>query len=368
VNVPFLDLGRLNAPYKAEFLGVASKLFDDGTFIGGGLVSQFEREFAEYCGTEHCVGVGNGLDAITLALKALGIAPGDEVIVPAQTFVATWLAVTHVGAVNVPVDVEPRTANLDPDLIEAAITPRTKAIIVVHLYGATADMARINEIAKRHGLYVIEDAAQAHGDIRFDRKVGTFGDIATFSFYPSKNLGAVGDAGCVVTNSSALAQRVRELGNYGSSVKYRHDSIGFNSRLDPIQAGFLSLKIKDLDRIIEKRRAIAARYDKAIGNADESAPVFRLLDFGLQSVWHNYVIVCRDRDTVQRQLTEAGVGVGIHYPTIPTEQTCYADMQHYSRATPVAHRLSQSVLSLPMGEYLSDAEVNHVCDALRKLA
>ncbi|MCA8257689.1 DegT/DnrJ/EryC1/StrS family aminotransferase [Burkholderia sp. AU31624] len=368
MNVPFLDLGRLNAPYKAEFLGVASKLFDDGTFIGGGLVSQFEREFAEYCGTEHCVGVGNGLDAITLALKALGIAPGDEVIVPAQTFVATWLAVTHVGAVNVPVDVEPRTANLDPDLIEAAITPRTKAIIVVHLYGATADMARINEIAKRHGLYVIEDAAQAHGDIRFDRKVGTFGDIATFSFYPSKNLGAVGDAGCVVTNSSALAQRVRELGNYGSSVKYRHDSIGFNSRLDPIQAGFLSLKIKDLDRIIEKRRAIAARYDQAIGNADESAPVFRLLDFGLQSVWHNYVIVCRDRDTVQRQLTEAGVGVGIHYPTIPTEQTCYADMQHYSQATPVAHRLSQSVLSLPMGEYLSDAEVDHVCGALRKLA
>jgi dTDP-4-amino-4,6-dideoxygalactose transaminase len=367
VNVPFLDLARLNAPYKANFLETVSDFFDAGTFIGGTFVTKFEREFAEYCNVEHCVGVGNGLDAITLSLLALGIRAGDEVIVPAQTFVATWLAVTHVGGVNVPVDVEPRTSNLNPDMLERAITPKTKAIIVVHLYGATADMERISAIARRHNLHIIEDAAQAHGDVRFGRKVGTHGDIATFSFYPSKNLGAVGDAGCIVTNSDDLARRVRELGNYGSSVKYKHDSIGFNSRLDPMQATFLSLKLKDLDQIIEKRRHIAARYDTALSGLDESSPVYRLLDARLQSVWHNYVIVCKNRAVVQRALTDAGIGFGVHYPIIPAEQPCYSAAQYDGQATPVARMLSQSVLSLPMGEYLTDAEADYVCTTLRTL-
>jgi dTDP-4-amino-4,6-dideoxygalactose transaminase len=367
VKVPFLELARLNAPYKAKFLEAASDFFDEGAFIGGACVTKFEREFAEYCNVEHCVGVGNGLDAITLALLALGIGAGDEVIVPGQTFVATWLAVTHVGATNVPVDVEPRTSNIDPALIEAAITPKTKAIIVVHLYGATADMERISAIAKRHNLYVIEDTAQAHGDVRFGRKAGAHGDIATFSFYPSKNLGAIGDAGCIATNSSELARRVREFGNYGSSIKYKHDSIGFNSRLDPIQALFLSLKLKDLDSIIEKRRKIAARYDAALGGLDESAPVYRLLDSSIQSVWHNYVIVCKDRAAVEAALTESGVGFGVHYPIIPAEQPCYSAAQYDSDATPVSRMLSHSVLSLPMGEYLSDDEVSHVCEALKSL-
>lgn len=367
MNVPFLDLARLNAPYKKKFLEAASGFFDNGQFIGGASVTSFEREFAEYCNVEHCVGVGNGLDAITLALLALGIGAGDEVIVPAQTFVATWLAVTHVGATNVQVDVEPRTSNLDPALIEAAITPKTKAIIVVHLYGATADMERISAIAKRHNLFLIEDTAQAHGDVRFGRKAGAHGDIATFSFYPSKNLGAVGDAGCVVTNSGELARRVRELGNYGSSIKYKHDSIGFNSRLDPLQAMFLSLKLKDLDNIIEKRRQIAARYDAVVGGLNENAPIYRLLDPTIQSVWHNYVIVCKDREAVQTALTEACVGFGVHYPIIPAEQPCYSAAQYDSDATPVSRRLSHSVLSLPMGEYLTDEEVSHVCETLKSL-
>jgi dTDP-3-amino-3,4,6-trideoxy-alpha-D-glucose transaminase len=366
MNIPFLDLARLNAPYKAPFLDAVSNLFDAGTFIGGEFVTAFERQFAEYCGTSYCVGAGNGLDAITLALKALGIKRGDEVIVPAQTFIATWLAVTHLGAVVVPVDVEPRTSNIDPDLIEAAITPLTKAIIVVHLYGAIADMERINEMAKRHGIYVIEDAAQAHGAVRFGRKAGTFGDVATFSFYPSKNLGAVGDAGCVVTNSAEIAQRVRELGNYGSSVKYQHDSIGYNSRLDPIQAAFLSLKIRDLDAIIEKRQYIASRYDGALGEVGEHAPVFRLLDFGLQSVWHNYVILCKDREKVQKRFTDVGIGTGVHYPIIPAEQRAYIGVSDRVTSAPVARRLSQSVISLPIGEYLSDAEIDYVCDALQR--
>ncbi|MGG2043157.1 DegT/DnrJ/EryC1/StrS family aminotransferase [Burkholderia gladioli] len=367
MKVPFLDLGRLNAPYSAGFANTVGEFMKAGTFIGGECVSRFEREFAAYCGVEHCVGVGNGLDAITLALHALGVGPGDEVIVPAQTFVATWLAVTHVGAINVPVDVELRSANLDPDLIEAAITPRTKAIIVVHLYGATADMERINEIAKRHNLKVIEDAAQAHGDERFGKRVGAFGDIATFSFYPSKNLGAIGDAGGVVTNDAGLAKRVRELGNYGSSIKYHHDSVGYNSRLDPLQASFLSTKLKDLDSIIARRRHIAAQYDEVLGKFDESAQIHRLLDFKLQSVWHNYVIVCQNREEVQRKLSDAGVGCGIHYPIIPGAQTCYRSGAYDITKTPVAYSLSQSVLSLPIGEYLTADEIGYVAECLSRL-
>ena len=365
MKIPFLELSRVNAPYKDSFLKKSSKFIDDGVYIGGTFVEQFESEFAKYCGVDFCVGVGNGLDALTLSLLALGIGPGDEVLVPAQTFVATWLSVSHIGAINVPVDVESRTANINPDLIEVAITPRTKAIIAVHLYGATADMKRLREIANRYNLHLIEDAAQAHGDTRFGKKAGGHGDIAAFSFYPSKNLGAIGDAGCIVTNSEKLASRVRELGNYGSSIKYQHNSIGFNTRLDPLQALFLSLKLVDLDEIIEKRRSIASRYDKAIASSNSHSPfIYRLLDTSIDSVWHNYIVVCEDRDSVQEQLNNAGVGTGIHYPIIPGLQSCFSSKHFINVATPVAENLSKSVLSLPIGEYLNDTEVDYVCDTL----
>ncbi|MDR5751441.1 MULTISPECIES: DegT/DnrJ/EryC1/StrS family aminotransferase [unclassified Caballeronia] len=367
MNVPFLELSRVNAQYKQAFFTQLNGFYEAGMLIGGSHVTDFENAFAAYCGTKHCVGVGNGLDALTLSLRALGIGPGDEVIVPAQTFVATWLSVTQVGATNVPVDVEPRSANLDAALVEAAITPRTKAIIAVHLYGATANVAELKNIASRHKLFLVEDAAQAHGDVRDGKKAGAHGDIAAFSFYPSKNLGALGDAGAVVTDSEDLAQRVRELGNYGSAAKYYHHSLGTNSRLDPLQALFLSIKLKELDQITESRRRIAARYDRIVGMEPGKGPVYRLLDPQRNAVWHNYVLVCDDRDSVQQQLQEAGVGTSIHYPVIPAAQECYASAGFSPGASPVALRLSQSVLSLPIGEYMTDAEIEHVCGALASL-
>ncbi|WP_175944753.1 DegT/DnrJ/EryC1/StrS family aminotransferase [Caballeronia sp. BCC1704] len=367
MNVPFLELSRLNARYKQTFFEQLDGFYDAGSLIGGKHLADFESAFAQYCGTRHCVGVGNGLDALTLSLRALEIGEGDEVIVPAQTFVATWLAVTQVGATNVPVDVEPRSANLDASLVEAAITPRTKAIIAVHLYGATANVAQLKEICARHKLYLIEDAAQAHGDVRDGKKAGAHGDIAAFSFYPSKNLGALGDAGAVVTNSDRLAAKVRELGNYGSAVKYYHESLGTNSRLDPLHAMFLSIKLKHLDEIIEQRRRIASRYDKVVAMTPGDGPVYRLLDPAQACVWHNYVLVCEDRESVQKRLQEAGVGTSIHYPVIPAAQQCYESEGLDPNATPVAKRLSEAVLSLPMGEYMTDAEIDHVCQALSAL-
>lgn len=365
MTVPFLSLARLNEPLLADFQARLAPFLAAGRFIGGEALDAFERAFAAHCGVGHAVGTGNGLDALELALRALDIGPGDEVIVPAHTFVATWLAVTRVGATPVGVDVRPGCATLDPDLIEAAIGPRTRAIMPVHLYGTTADMARILPIARRHGLRVIEDAAQAHGHVRFGRRAGAHGDVGCFSFYPGKNLGALGDAGGVVTDDPALAARIRMLGNYGSAAKYHHELCGSNSRLDPIQALFLDLKLERLDAINARRAAIAATYDTVVPAHDDGRAFHRLLEPGLDGVWHQYVLVCRDRDDLVARLDAAGIGTLVHYPVIPADQPCYAALKRPAGTWPVAEDLARRVLSLPIGEYLEAHEIEQVREALR---
>lgn len=373
MKVPFLELSRLNAPYKQEFMQRCEALYDSGFLIGSASnpdCAAFEAHFAAYCGVKHCIGVSNGLDALVLALRALGIGSGDEVIVPAQTFIATWLAVTQVGAIPVPVDVQARSANLDPTRVEAAITPATKAIIAVHLHGYTADMPALKAIADQHGLKLVEDAAQAHGQLRQGVRAGAWGNIAAFSFYPAKNLGAFGDAGGITTNDAALAQTVRELGNYGSAEKYHHTSLGMNCRLDPVHAALLDIKLTALDDVIARRRAIAARYSSVISMEPSHTPFHRMLGpVEEDSVWHNFVICCEDRTAVQEQLSDAGIGTLIHYPLVPALQECYkAEYAHTVANTPVAMENSQTALSLPIGEYLTEDEVNHVVSVLQKLA
>ena len=320
LSVPFLELSRLNAPYKAAFLQKMDAFYDAGNLVGSAgnsFCSAFEEAFAAYCGVGYCVGLSNGLDALVLALRALDIGLGDEVIVPAQTFIATWLAVTQVGAKPVPVDIQPRTSNLDPALVEAAVTERTRCIIAVHLHGYMADMAALRLIADRHGLKLVEDAAQSHGHQRDGKRAGAWGDIAAFSFYPAKNLGAFGDAGGVVTQDASLAQAVRELSNYGSKKKYYHDSLGVNCRLDPIQAVFLLLKLEQLESILQRRRAIAEAYSAVLPSKPGDEPFYRMLHPVEDApAWHNFVICCQDREAVQEALHAAGIGTLVHYPVI----------------------------------------------------
>lgn len=373
MQVPFLELSRLNAHYKDAYLAEVDKLYDMGNLIGSAANpynKAFEEAFAAYCGAAHCVGVSNGLDALVLALRALEIGAGDEVIVPAQTFIATWLAVSQVGATPVAVDVESRSANVDADLVELAITPQTKAIIAVHLHGYMADMKELRRIADAHGLKLIEDSAQAHGCTRDGKRAGAWGDVAAFSFYPAKNLGAFGDAGGVTTQDAALAEKIRELSNYGSKQKYLHESAGANCRLDPVQAAFLSIKLAQLDDVIARRRRIAAAYSAVIPAQEGAAPFYRMLgEVAEDSVWHNFVICCENRDATQKALTDAGIGTLVHYPLIPALQPCYVDAFGRTVAgTPVAKRNSETVLSLPVGEYMRDDEITHVVNTLKQLA
>jgi dTDP-4-amino-4,6-dideoxygalactose transaminase len=360
-GLKFLELGRLNQPYMAAFMPIAAEVLASGMYIGGSYVDMFEREFARYCGVERCVSVANGLDALILALRALNIGAGDEVIVPAQTFVATWLAVSAVGATVVPVDVELETANINPKLIESAVTSRTKAIIPVHLYGAMADMTSIMEIAQRHSLWVIEDAAQAHGAQHENRKAGSIGHVGCFSFYPSKNLGALGDAGGVTTNDTKIADRVRLIANYGAKIKYVHTETGMNSRMDPIQAAFLSFKLNYLDQITGQRKSIAAKYSNAVEGKNS---LRRLLKEDTDCVWHNYVICADDRDDFIAYMEKSGVGTALHYPIIPSKQECYA-ADFGERDFPVANQLAREGVSLPIGEYLTDDEVDAVVATIR---
>lgn len=361
-KVKFLDLKRLNAPYAAAFLEAADTAISSGVYIGGETVRQFELDFAGFCGARECVAVGNGLDALILSLRALMVGPGDEVIVPGHTFIATWLAVSQVGAKIVPVDVDQATGNIDVRLIRSAITSRTRAIIPVHLYGTSADLPQIIEIANEHNIYIVEDAAQAHGDNAFGKAAGTYGHIGCFSFYPSKNLGALGDSGGIVTQDKRLADRVRELANYGSTEKYVHNVKGLNSRMDPIQASFLSIKLRYLPDIIKKRKAIASSYTKALLSQSPSC-VRRLLHEQYDGVWHNFVVLTDHRISFMEHMQSKGIETAIHYPKIPTKQPCYAgDYEHIS--LPVSEYLSESVVSLPIGEYLDSDEVNAVCDAL----
>ena len=360
--VPFLDLKAPHRELYPELDAAYDRVLNSGWFILGKEVEAFEREFAAYCEADHCIGVGNGLEALHLILRAYGIGPGDEVIVPANTYIATWLAVSYAGARPVPVEPDARTYNLDPALIEAAITPATKAILPVHLYGQPADMDPINTIAARHGLKVVEDAAQAHGARYKGRRVGGLGDAAGFSFYPGKNLGALGDGGAVVTNDSELAERVRVLRNYGSRVKYHNEIKGFNSRLDELQAALLRVKLPVLDEWNQRRRDAAARYLDGLAGSELGLP--SIPDWA-EPVWHLFVVRHPQRDALQQRLQQAGIGTMIHYPVPPHLQPAYAELGYSAGAFPISEAMHREVLSLPMGPQLTAAQLEAVMMAMQ---
>lgn len=364
--IPFLDLGATYRELKPQIDAAVARVLEGGWYILGPEVEAFEAEWATYCGAGFAVGLANGLDALTLALRALGIGPGDEVIVPSNTYIATWLAVSGVGARPVPVEPDPLTHNIDPNLIEAAITPRTRAVMPVHLYGQPADLQPILEIAKRHGLRVIEDAAQAHGAAYRGRRLGGHGDIVCWSFYPGKNLGAFGDAGAITTNDADLAARVAMLRNYGSREKYVNELPGVNSRLDPLQAAVLRVKLKVLDDWTERRRAIASAYLEGL---KDSGLILPYVPEWAAPVWHLFVVRTDAREQLQAQLAKARIGTLIHYPIPPHMQSAYADLGFEAKAFPIARRLAQEVLSLPMGPHLDASLVrNRIVPELLRIA
>lgn len=365
MTVPFLDL---RAPYeelRQELDEAYRRVMESGWYILGTEVAAFEREFADFVGVKHCVGVGNGLDALILALRARGIGPGDEVIVPSNTYIATWLAVTQLGALPVPVEPDEKTYNIDPDRIKEKITGRTRAIIPVHLYGQSADMDPINAVAERHELFVLEDAAQAHGARYKGKRTGSLGHAAGFSFYPGKNLGALGDGGAVTTNDDELADRLRVLRNYGSRVKYVNEVRGYNSRLDELQAALLRVKLRHLDEWNSRRVAAAQRYNKALATIGLGLPHVPEL---ATPVWHLYVVRTSERDDLQRALKERGVETLIHYPIPPHLQKAYADHGFPSITLQTARQLAGEILSLPMGPHLSAQGLDNVIRALLDIA
>lgn len=358
-RVPFLDVPAVYAELRHELDDVASSVMRSGSYILGPEVAAFEEEFAGYCGTRHAIGVGSGLDALRLILLAYGVGDGDEVIVPSNTFIATWLAVSQAGATPVPVEPDAATYNIQADGIEPAISSRTKAIIPVHLYGQPADMDGIVALGRERGIPVVEDAAQAHGARYRGRRAGSLGDAAAFSFYPGKNLGALGDGGAVTTDDDALAERVRMLRNYGSKVKYHHDLPGVNSRLDALQAAFLRVKLRHLDEFNARRSQVAKRYQERL---DANLAVPFVPDWS-DPVWHLFVIRHPERDVLQARLTELGVETIIHYPISPHQSGAYADYAGLDLR--IAERLAREVLSLPIGPHLPLEDVEFVADALR---
>jgi len=360
MEIPFFDIGAGINELQSEFLAASTSVISSNSFILGRHLEQFEQAFAGFCGVDHAIGVGNGLDALSLILRALDIGPGDEVIVPAHTFVATWLAVTQCGATPVAADIDPITFNICPEAARQAITPRTRAILPVHLYGRPADMTALDAIARAADLVLIEDAAQAHGATHAGRTVGGLGQAAAFSFYPTKNLGALGDGGAVTTNDPDLALRLRKLRNYGSQIKYRHEEFGVNSRLDEMQAAFLLARLRRLAEKNERRRAIARRYDA--GLAGLPGLVRPAIDPA--SVWHLYVVRATKRDQLQQVLATLGVGTLVHYPTPPYAQPAYAG-QHASAVLPEAARAANEVLSLPLWPEMPDAVVDQVIERVR---
>jgi len=363
MSVPFLDLGAAYRELKPEIDAAIARVLESGWYIGGEVVEAFERDFAAYCDVKYCVGVGNGLDALTLALRALDVGAGDEVIVPSNTYIATWLAVSAVGAAPVPVEPDPATYNIDPALIEAAITPNTRAILPVHLYGQPADLDPILEIARRHGLRVVEDAAQAHGARYKGRRIGGHGDIVCWSFYPGKNLGALGDAGGITTNSADLADRVRRLGNYGSDRKYINVERGVNSRLDPVQAAVLGVKLRHLDSWNDRRRGVADAYLEGLAGG---ALVLPAVPQWSQPVWHLFVVRTPARDALQAVLAEAGIGSLIHYPVPPHLQEAYSDLRSRNGRQLVAETLAAEIISMPIGPHMSKKSCKGVIGELRK--
>lgn len=366
MTIPFLDLNAAYLELQTDFDAAYQRVMNSGWYILSDEVQAFEREFAAYCGAQHCIGVGNGLDALHLILRGYGIGPGHEVIVPANTYIATWLAVSHSGATPVPVEPDEQTYNMQPERIEAAITPHTRAIMPVHLYGHPADMDLISAIARPHGLKVIEDAAQAHGARYRGRRVGCLGDAAGFSFYPGKNLGALGDAGAVVTNDEELADRIRVLHNYGAQAKYRHEVKGYNSRLDALQAAFLRVKLKHLDEWNVRRRIVAGSYLKAL--CDLPGLTLPFVAEYAQPVWHLFVVRHPRRDALQKHLAENGIGTLIHYPVPPHLSRAYTDSGWKAGDYPFAEELANSVLSLPMGPHLEHEMQEKVIYRIRRFA
>jgi dTDP-4-amino-4,6-dideoxygalactose transaminase len=361
MNVPFLDLKSTYLELQTEIEDAVQRVLRSGSYIGGGEVEAFENAYADFCGARHVVGVANGLDALKLALLALDVGPGDEVIVPSHTFIATWLAVSQCGATPVPVEPTESGFNIDPEQVAAHITPRTKGIIPVHLYGEPADLAPLIDLANRHGLFVLEDAAQAHGAVYRGRRIGSHGHAVAWSFYPGKNLGAFGDGGAVSTNDETLARRVRMLGNYGSRTKYVNDVIGYNSRLDPIQAAVLCAKLPRIDEWNARRSAIAELYSQALG-AHVTTPAAPQERQG--HVWHLYVIRHPERDRLQQQLSETGVTTLIHYPRPPHLQEAYAPLGLGAGSFPRAEQYAATLLSLPIGPHLTPLHVDQVIDAV----
>jgi dTDP-4-amino-4,6-dideoxygalactose transaminase len=363
MKVPFLELAPGYAELKFELDGAVGRVLAKGWYILGEEVTAFEREYAAYTGVQHCVGVGNGLEALRLVLMAWGIGKGDEVIVPSNTYIATALAATETGALPVFVEPDPATHNIDPARIEAAVTPRTRAIIPVHLYGLPADMDPINALAAKRGIKVLEDAAQAHGATYKGRKAGALGDAAAWSFYPGKNLGAFGDAGAVTTDDAALADRLRVLRNYGSRVKYHNELRGVNSRLDELQAALLRVKLRKLDEWNARRRRIVERYLAGLDGIKGIVLPVEPQDVG--SAWHLFVVRAAQRDALEASLKEKGIGTLIHYPLPPYRQPAYADLGLKAGLFPLADQLADEVLSLPLGPQLRDDQAAAVVEAMR---
>ena len=363
MKIPFVSFRPMERELNDDLRTAFDRVFNRSWYIEGVEDGAFEKAFAEYCGTKYCVGVGNGLDALMLALRALGIGAGDEVIVPSNTYIATALAVTYVGAKPVFVEPDIRTFNINPALIESAITPKTKAVMPVHLYGQPCDMDPIMAVAKKHGLRIVEDCAQAHGAIYKGKKIGSFGDAAGFSFYPGKNLGALGDAGATVTNSEELAGKVRALGNYGSDYKYHHIYKGCNSRLDELQAAFLAAKLPHLERMNVERRRIAQLYSEGIKNPKVITP-YVMPD--CTPVWHIYGIRCNEREALEKHLNAKGIGTNKHYPIPMHMQGCYSDLGIKEGSLPIAEEISRTELSIPMYYGMNDDEVQYVIDAINE--
>lgn len=354
MTVPFLDLRATYLELQAEIDAATLRVLDSGYYILGPEVEAFEQEFAEFSQAAHAIGVANGLDALFLALRAMDVGPGDEVIVPSNTYIATWLAVSMCGATPVPVEPLVATHNLDPAQVEAAITPRTRVILPVHLYGQPADLEPLLEIARRHKLRLLEDAAQAHGALYQGRRIGGHGDAVAWSFYPGKNLGAFGDGGAVTTDDPELAERIRVLRNYGSRVKYVNEMQGVNSRLDPLQAAVLRAKLRVLSEWNARRARIAAYYTESMAGLDLKLPT---VPADRSPAWHLYVVRSPRRDALQQALAEKGVQTLIHYPIPPHRQQAYTGNQHH---LPLADLLAAEVLSLPIGPHLSMAQAEQV--------
>lgn len=363
MKVPFLSFGPQNASVRTQVLESVARVFDSQWYVLGESVKVFETEYAAYSQAQHCVGVANGLDALHLALKVLGIKEGDEVIVPSNTYIATWLAVSYLGATPVPVEPDPHTYNIDPSRIEAAITSRTRAIMPVHLYGQACEMDRIMELAQRHKLYVVEDNAQAQGATFNSKTTGSFGDANGTSFYPGKNLGALGDAGAVTTNNAVLAQQLATLRNYGSQRKYYNEVIGYNSRLDELQAAVLSTKLPFLNEWTQQRQQIAVWYDQYLANTPEL--VLPVTAVGASHVYHLYVVRSPRRDALQQHLTAQGIGTLIHYPVPPHLQQAYATLGFEPGAFPLAEEIANTCLSLPIWPGMTEQEVQIVATAVR---